>query len=136
MDRVRFETLLAAYGADPRRWPEAERAEAEAFAAANPDAHALLSEAQDLDTALETVRGTPPGTDLLGRRILAALPKTSSAPSRQLALAPILALAACALFGVMLGFSGAQLAPQRPSADAALSAAFDDAWSPSEGSSR
>ena len=33
MDENRFEALAGAYGADLRRWPEAERAAAEAFRA-------------------------------------------------------------------------------------------------------
>jgi hypothetical protein len=48
----RFEAILDAYGADPRRWPAAERAAALAFAAANPSAPALLAAAADLDGAI------------------------------------------------------------------------------------
>ena len=38
MTSERFLALVAAYGADARRWPEAERAAARAFAATEPDA--------------------------------------------------------------------------------------------------
>ena len=43
MTSERFLALVAAYGADARRWPEAERAAAQALAAARPEAvaHAL-----------------------------------------------------------------------------------------------
>jgi len=52
MDLNRFETLVAAYGATPSRWPEEERAAAEAFARADRRATALLSEADTIDTLL------------------------------------------------------------------------------------
>ena len=52
MDLSRFETLVAAYGATPNRWPEEERAAAEAFAQADPRAAALLAEADAIDALL------------------------------------------------------------------------------------
>ena len=52
MDLSRFETLVAAYGATPNRWPEEERAAAEAFARADPRAAALLAEADAIDALL------------------------------------------------------------------------------------
>ncbi len=52
MTLTRFEAILDAYGADSRRWPEAERRAAEAFAKADPRAPALLAAAADLDGAI------------------------------------------------------------------------------------
>ena len=52
MDLNRFETLVAAYGATPNRWPEQERAAAEAFARTDQRAAALLAEADSIDALL------------------------------------------------------------------------------------
>ena len=52
MDLNRFETLVAAYGATPSRWPEEERDAAEAFARDHPRAGALLAEADSIDALL------------------------------------------------------------------------------------
>ena len=53
MTPARFIALTEAYGADCRRWPEAERAMAEGFAAAYPDAaRQALADADDLDALL------------------------------------------------------------------------------------
>jgi hypothetical protein len=54
MTEERLLTLLQAYGAEPARWPEAERAEAQALLALSADARIrdALAEAQALDGAL------------------------------------------------------------------------------------
>jgi anti-sigma factor RsiW len=52
MDLARFETLVAAYGATPNRWPEEERDAAEAFARSDARAAALLAEADAVDALL------------------------------------------------------------------------------------
>jgi len=64
MDPGRFEALIAAYGATPARWPEEERAAAEAFARADPRAAALLSEADAIDTLLFAHRVAEPSRTL------------------------------------------------------------------------
>lgn len=53
MTAERFVALVAAYGADRRRWPESERAAAEAFAATHAGSAAqALAEAEALDDLL------------------------------------------------------------------------------------
>ena len=53
MTAERFNALISAYGADVRRWPESERAAAQAFAAAEPAvARAVLAEADAIDALL------------------------------------------------------------------------------------
>ncbi len=53
MTAERFNALIAAYGADARRWPEGERAAAQAYLAAEPGtARAVLAEADSLDALL------------------------------------------------------------------------------------
>lgn len=53
MTSERFLALIAAWGADARRWPEGERRAAQAFVAANPEtARAALAEADAVDALL------------------------------------------------------------------------------------
>lgn len=49
----RFTTLVGAYGADPERWPEAERAAALTLLAFSVEARALRDEAASLDALLD-----------------------------------------------------------------------------------
>lgn len=53
MTPERFATLVDAYGADPKRWPDAERDAALAYLAATPAARALVDEAMKLDRMLD-----------------------------------------------------------------------------------
>lgn len=72
MTEARFLALVAAYGADRRRWPEAERAAAEAFAAAEAArAGPALAEADDIDALLHASR-TPQASMALRDRVIAA----------------------------------------------------------------
>lgn len=111
MDRVRFDQLLEAYGADFARWPAAERAGGAAFAEAHAAAvGAALAEARALDEML----GAPdeaPDVALLSARILKQVPRAVQGFSARASWA----LAACALLGVVLGYGGGQLAA--PAAD-------------------
>lgn len=69
----RFLALVAAYGADARRWPEAERAAARAFIAAEPDAAGpALAEADAADALLHASRVSHPSTALRDRVIASA----------------------------------------------------------------
>jgi hypothetical protein len=117
MDRERFDHLLEAYGADFARWPEHERAAAAAFAAQNPDVAGAMREARALDAALD-LAGDEPDTALLAKRILRSAPK----PAFNVRAA--LALAACAIFGVLLGYGGGRLAPLADEDDAYFATAF------------
>lgn len=70
MTPERFEALLAAYGADPARWPAAERGAAQAFAERARGAPMLARERR-LD-ALLAAAGTPaPADEALLTRLLA-----------------------------------------------------------------
>ncbi|MBL8544149.1 MAG: hypothetical protein JNJ63_10115 [Hyphomonadaceae bacterium] len=126
MDQTRFEAIVAAYGADPKRWPEAERDAAIAYAAA----HAVdLSEARAIDALLGAAPPIAPPGDLLVARIARS--------RRQNLLAPLAALAACAVMGVIFGYGAGLSAPAQVNAENSdieqvLSAAFDapaSAWS-------
>jgi anti-sigma factor RsiW len=74
MDLARFETLVAAYGATPNRWPEEEREAAEAFARTDARAAALLAEADAVDALLFAHRVTEP-TRTLRAMVIESAPK-------------------------------------------------------------
>ena len=72
MPAERFLALVAAYGADRRRWPEGERAAAEVFASTHPDlARPVLAEADALDALLHR-SPAPQASMALRDRVLAA----------------------------------------------------------------
>jgi hypothetical protein len=73
MTSERFLALVDAWGADARRWPEAERAAARAFAAANPGiALPALAEADAADALLHASRVASPSMMLRDRVIASA----------------------------------------------------------------
>ncbi|APA88918.1 hypothetical protein BJG93_26930 [Paraburkholderia sprentiae WSM5005] len=77
MTPERFHQIVAAYGADARRWPEREREAAQAWARAHRvEADAALSDAAGLDAWLAADRLEPPSLELQ-RRII------DGAPSRR-----------------------------------------------------
>ena len=125
MDRDRFEYLLSAYGADFARWPAEERAAAAEFAAASAEElSTLIAEARSLDDALEAARRADAAIDssALEANILAAAPRLGAGRVDRRAL---LALAACAVFGVLLGYGGGRLAPQGSSVEDYFAVAFE-----------
>ncbi|KVG54552.1 hypothetical protein [Burkholderia territorii] len=77
MTPERFRTIVAAYGSDARRWPQDERAAAEAWAQAHPsDALEALDDAAELDAWLMQDTVAPPAPALVERIV-------ASAPARQ-----------------------------------------------------
>jgi anti-sigma factor RsiW len=74
MDLARFETLVAAYGATPNRWPAEERDAAEAFARSDARAAALLAEADAIDALLFAHR-VPEPTRTLRAMVIESAPK-------------------------------------------------------------
>lgn len=122
MDRERFAELLDAYGADFRRWPAETRAAAAAYAAQNAEAAALIAEARKLDAVLDAGREQAPPSAELADRILAFAPRVVRPAFDRRAM---LALAACAVFGVVIGYGGGLLAPAPLEDDAYFSMAFE-----------
>ena len=63
----RFEALVDTYGADPHRWPQELRVDAQALLSTSPEARALLAEARALDDVIEAAGSSadslrwPPG---------------------------------------------------------------------------
>lgn len=120
MDRTRFQHLLEAYGADFKRWPADERGSAAIFATQHAaEAEALLAHARTLDVVLDVSREKV-DTATLAQRILAAAPARPFFDRRA-----VLALAACAVFGVALGYGGGLLAPPAPAEAGYLAITFD-----------
>lgn len=104
MTQERFFQILEAYGADPARWPEAEREQAQAWADAHPEtaAEALGAEAA-LDAVLGEAEAVP--SDLLERRIMKRFP----APAAGLRWQIPVAAAAALLVGAFIGFASGAL---------------------------
>jgi hypothetical protein len=84
MNEVRFQEIVAAYGADPRRWPEGERAAATAFAE-SAGAKAQLREAEALDSLLAGY-AAPVANDL---EVIARISRTVSAAAAQITVLPV-----------------------------------------------
>ncbi|RQS23536.1 hypothetical protein [Burkholderia sp. Bp8998] len=82
MTPERFRTIVAAYGSDARRWPQDERAAAEAWAQAHPrDALEALDDAAELDAWLMRDTVAPPAPALV-ERIVASAPVPQRARRR------------------------------------------------------
>ena len=75
MDLDRFNAILEAYGADPARWPDAERAEAEALLRANPAAKTAFDRAAELDALIAPAAIAPAPSEMLTARLLRAVPQ-------------------------------------------------------------
>lgn len=104
MNPSRFESLIAAYGAEPTRWPAAEREAALAFLSAHPDAGAMAEVERALDDALDGWKAQFP-TMALRNAILAASPPFRQRPRlnwRRMWLSGA-GLAAAGAAGVMVG---------------------------------
>jgi hypothetical protein len=99
----RFQTLVEAYGADARRWPDAERDTARAWAAQHPvEANAVLEHAAALDGWLDADRLAPMRAELIDR-IVASAPKPAPWMFWR---RPRLQWSGVAIAGVGVGFAG------------------------------
>ncbi|OZI66892.1 hypothetical protein [Bordetella genomosp. 11] len=73
MTPERFRTIVDAYGADVRRWPEAERAAAQAWASAHRiQADRILAQAAPLDAWLDSHAVAPPARAMFDRIVAGA----------------------------------------------------------------
>jgi hypothetical protein len=112
----RFRRLIAAYGADPARWPPGQRGRAEALLAHSDKARALLAEAQAFDSLL-LADAKPPADEQLAAAIMArtidAPQERVPAPARAVGLEWSLSrlwpqavgLAAAAVLGLVVGWA-------------------------------
>ncbi|MBY0562903.1 MAG: hypothetical protein K2P58_01855 [Hyphomonadaceae bacterium] len=130
MNRERFQQLLEAYGADFSRWPEGERAAGEAFARWNTaDVAASVAVARALDATLDSVKSEPLDLEALSAKILAAAPRAHPMFDRR----AVYALAACAVFGVLIGFGAGMLAPAPAMDETYFVQALEAPWLGEEG---
>ncbi len=111
MTLERLTALLEAYGSDPRRWPEAERAAAEALIVRSAHAQELHAKAQALDNFLDAAPPLPVRDDLR-RRILTQVDARGIEDIRTSSLADwffghwwpqAAALAVAAILGIFIG---------------------------------
>lgn len=117
----RFIALTEAYGADRRRWPDAERASAEAFAAARPDVAArALADAGSLDDLLFASRPPVPSAALRERVIASAVRRRVGWMRDRLALTFGAGWAAAACAGIVFGLVAVQHTTADARADAVL----------------
>ncbi|REG49702.1 hypothetical protein B0G80_6101 [Paraburkholderia sp. BL6669N2] len=85
MTPERFQQIVEAYGAEPRRWPQQERAAAQAWAQSHrAEAEALLAQAAGVDAWLSADKVEPPGAALLERVLGSAPVRQPGAPRRRL----------------------------------------------------
>lgn len=130
MNRERFEHLLAAYGADFARWPDGERAAGEAFARSNAAETAeALSAERSLDDALTILKTEQVDLDALMAKVIAGAPRARPVFDRR----AMLALAACAVFGVLIGYGGGLLAPAPEMDEAYFAMALEAPWTGEDG---
>jgi hypothetical protein len=97
MDRRRLQDLIAAYGAEPERWPAAERDQARALATFSD-----LADAAALDRVLDAFTLAAPGLELR-RRVLAGAPKQRNVRAIWPAWLSGLGLAAACAAGLVVG---------------------------------
>jgi len=82
MSEERFAVLIGAYGANPARWPAAERDAAEHVLRSSSSAQALAAEARRLDQSL-VLAGSEPVPTALEHKLLADFARVSQRHSLQ-----------------------------------------------------
>lgn len=119
MNNEQLQIFLDSHGADPARWPAAQRATVEDLVAHNTEARALLDDARRLDAWLARTTSRAANDEASAARVLTRL---SSLPAQRKPFwrwpsvlldwqfAPawprMAALACCAVVGFMVGLAG------------------------------
>ncbi|HKU42154.1 MAG TPA: hypothetical protein VJR89_28540, partial [Polyangiales bacterium] len=104
---TRLRELVDAYGADPQRWPEAERAPAQELIRVDAEAARLLAEAEPLDAWLNAYEVAEPPARLRARVL--EVPAVAERKRRRFGFRLAWAVALSCLIGVI---SGAWSAPE------------------------
>jgi hypothetical protein len=140
----RFRRLIAAYGADPARWPPGQRSRADALLARSTKARTLLAEVRAFDSLL-MADAKPPAGERLAAAIVArtidAVQERPLTPARAIALdwslvrlwPQAVGLAAAAVLGFVVGWT--DLLPESFGGDTidladVLDAGIDDGGAP------
>ncbi len=87
MTERRFNSLVAAHGADPGRWPAADRDEGRSWAARHPEAQRALAAEARLDALLD-LAAPPPLTEAAGMALADRIMATLDARESDLAAVP------------------------------------------------
>lgn len=103
----RFETLIDSYGADPRRWPEQVRADAQMLLSVSPEARSHLEEARMLDDVIEAASSREDGLRWRDDEANRALVRLRAAVAARIA-SPTAPVAARRGFGWWLAGAGPQ----------------------------
>ena len=108
MGSRRLAGILDAYGADPSRWPDAERDAARALLADSTEAMALRDSAAALDTALSAAVAPAPSQELMAAILTAAEPSGWRRWAAEFwpfgpVWQPVSALTTAALLGIAIG---------------------------------
>src|SRR5262249_28497256 len=109
----RFAELLEAYGADPERWPDTERAAARYLLDGSADARSLWEQAAAVDRLLDGVPEEVPSAALV-ERVLAAVPRRRVVRAWRRALIAAVPLAAAATVTLWLTPREAPAPPAGP----------------------
>lgn len=110
IDLERFARLLDSYGADPERWPAAEREGARELFATSSEAAEMHKRAAALDGLLGQASSLEPSPELVARILAAASPPGWRRLAQEFwpfgpLWRPLSALAASALLGVAVGIA-------------------------------
>ncbi len=114
MNAEQFARLLDSHGADPDRWPEAQRAAALALCAASPAANEEWMAAKRLDAMLAAIRAPVPDPARQARVVAAAMARLRAQPEplldwRWLFTRPVgAAFAASLVVGWLVGMEWAE----------------------------
>lgn len=106
MSEERLAALAEAYGADPARWPAAERETAQTLAKDDGAFRRSLEEADRIDRLLDASPPPPAASAALTGLILAKAPQPRGARIRLAfgaVLRPVTGLAVAAMLGVLVG---------------------------------
>ena len=119
MNNEQLQIFLDSHGAEPARWPAAQRDTVERLIAHDPAAHSIFAEARQLDALLARVHDVDTDDAAATARVLARL---SSLPRQKRpfwhwpsvlldwqfmpAWPRVVALAGCAAVGFMIGIAG------------------------------
>jgi hypothetical protein len=139
MNQEQLQTFLDSYGADPTRWPQAQREQAVRLIAIDAGARAALEAARRLDQALARHTQAAPADEAAIARVQARL--ASALPRQPVPLwrwptvlldwqfAPawprMAALACCAALGFVIGIAGLDRRFEGPNAPFALTSRAD-----------
>ena len=115
----RFAVLLDAYGADPARWPDAERAAARALLDGSSEARARRDAAAALDALLDRAATVEPSS-ALAERVLAQAPQRPKVIRLRARVVAAVGLAAAASLALWLTWRPGEHRKLEPAAVARL----------------